>query len=618
MRQRNFISRLPITNFDLPSRRPFFPKMVYFNSPEGTAAGGATATQANSTLTSRYFDQKQKMLHKLFSRFGADLLSKVAETDARGTPDEKVLKKMKELGFYEVAAPGDARYPKTTSFLLHRELAHDPAYQIILTATAGLLAYPIEMFGTEKQRQEFMPLIRKGAITGCYMLTESESGSDAFGSMRMTGRQIGDYVALNGEKAFITEGDKAGWGVVYFKMLGPEYDSLPQAEKYKCIKAILVPRSTGKLISLPEAPGETFADGFEPMPNYHKTGMHASGLCNVNFPNVLVHKKYLLPGKGYKIAMEALNSGRITIAAQACGITDGICQEAAKFAKDRESFGGKKIYEFDMTAWNLADMAIASKASTLMGLWAAKSEETKESFVREAAEAKLFCSEACLRVAQLGVHVQGGTGFIGGREGVLEALSRASGVTATYEGTSEMQKIAIAKELRKENLNGGINPSTTYYADELRAASFTGEVRLLQMADAYLTAISTMYAESMALAMNGKNMEQQGVQAHIAEMAVACDAVESVLREAAWSALSQPNAYAFNSAVAKVFASEQFENARQSANRMRASLGVAKPYSTDAVDMALGAESDDNLKKEVIARQFVEKYGGRVPFYGLQ
>jgi alkylation response protein AidB-like acyl-CoA dehydrogenase len=295
-----------------------------------------------------------------------------------------------------------------------------------MTVNNTLFAEPLMRFGTHEQKLRWLQPAAKGGRLGCYCLTEPGSGSDAM-ALATTATADGDHFRLNGTKLFITNGEIASQAVVFA--------TVDRSKGYKGVTAFLVDKAT---------------TGFRVGKKEHKMGLLASDTCELVLENVRVPREQVLGqvGDGYKVAFTTLDAGRIGIAAQSLGIAQACLDAAKAYARRREQFG-KPIVEFQAIQWMLADMATEVDAARLLMYRAAilKAEGARR-FTREASMAKLFASEMANRVAYQAVQIYGGSGYI--KDFPVERYFRDARATPLYEGTSEIQRLVIARELLKE------------------------------------------------------------------------------------------------------------------------------------------------------------------------
>jgi alkylation response protein AidB-like acyl-CoA dehydrogenase len=297
----------------------------------------------------------------------------------------------------------------------------DPAVAVLVDVHNTLVINALRRWATEEQKQHWLPKLASDTV-GAYALSEAGSGSDAFALQTRAEAVPGGY-RLNGRKLWISNAREAGLFIVFA--------TLDPAAGYKGITAFLVEKGT---------------PGFTVGRKEDKLGIRASSTCELIFDNCEVAESTLLgdPGKGYKIAIETLNEGRIGIGAQMLGLAEGAWGHAAKYAKERRQFG-KPIAEFQGVQFTLAQMATEIEAVKLMVYNAARLKDAGQSYVLEAAMTKLFASQVAERVASQSVEVFGGNGFV--RDYPIEKYYRDAKVGKIYEGTSNMQLMTIAKQV---------------------------------------------------------------------------------------------------------------------------------------------------------------------------
>ena len=293
---------------------------------------------------------------------------------------------------------------------------------VILSVNNSLFCGPIQRFGSEDQKKRFLVPHARGEKIGAYCLTEPDAGSDS-AALRTSAVKRGDTYVLTGNKVFVTNGVAAHSFLVYA--------SLDRKLKHRGISAFLVDRdSPGLRQGKPE----------------HKLGITCSGSVEIVLEDCAVPASNLLgkEGEGFKIAMNTLDGGRIGIAAQSVGIAQASLDEALAYSKVREAFG-RPIADLQAIQWKLANMATDIAAARLLTYRAGWARDHKERCSMESSIAKLFASEACTRAAKEAVQIHGGYGYI--NEYPVERLFRDSKITEIYEGTSEIQRLVIAKEL---------------------------------------------------------------------------------------------------------------------------------------------------------------------------
>jgi len=293
---------------------------------------------------------------------------------------------------------------------------------VIMSVHNSLVCGPLHHFGSEAQKKKYLIPLARGECLGCYALTEPGAGSDA-GGIQTRARRAGNDYLLSGSKVFITSGKHADIAIVY-AVTNPSLGK-------KGISAFIV---------------EKGFSGFSVGKVEDKLGLRSSDTAELIFQDCRVPSENLLgeENEGLKIALMTLDGGRIGIAAQAVGIAQGCLDESLAYAKERRQFG-RPIAEFQAVQWMLADMATEIDAARLLTYRAAWMRQRGEKVTRAAAMAKLFASEAANRIAYRAVQIFGGYGFT--KEFAVERLFRDARVTTLYEGTSEIQRLVIARQL---------------------------------------------------------------------------------------------------------------------------------------------------------------------------
>jgi alkylation response protein AidB-like acyl-CoA dehydrogenase len=297
----------------------------------------------------------------------------------------------------------------------------DPAVAVLVDVHNTLVVNALRRWASEEQIKHWLPRLAAGTV-GAYALSEAGSGSDAF-ALQTRAEKVAGGFRLNGRKLWISNAREAGLFIVFA--------TLDPAAGYRGITAFLVEKNT---------------PGFTVGRKEDKLGIRASSTCELIFDGCDIPEESLLgePGKGYKIAIETLNEGRIGIGAQMLGLAEGAWGHAAKYAKERRQFG-KLIAEFQAVQFTLAQMATEIEAAKLMVYNAARLKDAGQPYVREAAMTKLFASQVAERVASQCVEVFGGNGFV--RDYPAEKYYRDAKVGKIYEGTSNMQLMTIAKQV---------------------------------------------------------------------------------------------------------------------------------------------------------------------------
>lgn len=357
-----------------------------------------------------------------------ELLPGVIERDDKEFFPEELVRKMGEMGFLGMMVSpeyGGGGMDTISYVLAMEELSKiDASASVMVSVNNSLVCYGLEAFGTEEQKQKYLVPLAKGEIIGAFALSEPEAGSDAT-SQHTTAEDMGDYYLLNGTKNWITNGGRAS---VYLVMA----QTHPELG-HKGINCLIVERGM---------------EGFQIGKKERKLGIRGSDTHSLMFTDVKVPKENRIgaDGFGFKFAMSTLNGGRIGIAAQALGIASGAYELSLKYAQERKSFG-KAIAEHQAIQFKLAEMATSIEAARLLCFKAAFDKDQHKSYVQSAAMAKLFCSQVAMDTTVEAVQIHGGYGFV--KEFHVERMMRDAKITQIYEGTSEIQKMVIAREILK-------------------------------------------------------------------------------------------------------------------------------------------------------------------------
>ncbi len=357
-----------------------------------------------------------------------ELLAGVIERDKEEKFPHEQVKMMGELGFMGMMVSpeyGGGGMDTTSYVLALEEIAKiDASAAVIMSVNNSLVCWGLEKYGTEEQKRKYLVPLAKGEILGAFCLSEPEAGSDAT-SQKTTAEDCGDHYLLNGVKNWITNGGTASVYLV-IAQTHPE-------KKHKGINVLIV---------------EKGMEGFVVGKKEEKLGIRSSDTHSLMFTNVKVPKENRIgeDGFGFKFAMTTLNGGRIGIAGQALGIASGSYELALKYSKERKSFG-KAICEHQAIQFKLAEMVTNINAARLLTFHAAKMKDAGQDYVNEAAQAKLLASQVAMDTTIEAVQVHGGYGYV--REFHVERLMRDAKITQIYEGTSEIQKIVIAREILK-------------------------------------------------------------------------------------------------------------------------------------------------------------------------
>lgn len=352
--------------------------------------------------------------------------------DETGDFPIKTIRQMGELGFMGIEVPeeyGGVGMDTLAYALALTEISKaDASHGTVMSVNNSLFAHGLLLFGTEELKQKFLVPVATGQKIGAYSLTEPMSGSDA-GNMRSLAvlNEAGTHYVINGRKSWVTSAPFADF-IVLFTMTEPE-------KKHRGVTAFMI---------------ETDQPGFELGKTEPKLGIRASATSEIIFDNYQCPVKYRLgeEGEGFKIAMTVLDAGRIGIASQALGIADAALEASISYAQEREAFG-QKIGQFQMIQQKLADMKMRVEASRLLiyqaclAKMAAKKSGSRYSL--EASMAKLFASETATYVTKEAIQIHGGMGY--SKEMPLERYFRDAKITEIYEGTSEIQRMVIARSL---------------------------------------------------------------------------------------------------------------------------------------------------------------------------
>ena len=371
-----------------------------------------------------HFNQEEQEILDMLHEFSLKEVAPIAaEIDENERFPEETWHKLAEMGMMGIAYPeeyGGAGLSYLTYIACCEELAkHCATTSVMVSAHSSLCCWPIYQFGTEEQKQKYLPQLCSGEWLGAFGLTEPGAGTDA-AMQKTTAEDKGDHWLINGSKIFITNAGYASVFVIFAmtdKSLGT-----------KGISAFIVDRDT---------------PGFSVGAHEKKMGIRGSSTCELIFDNCKVPKENLLGevGKGFKIAMMTLDGGRIGIGAQALGIAQGCIDQTVKYTQERIQFG-KRISQFQNTQFQLADMQAKVDAARLLIYRAAQAKQDHEPYSHLAAMGKLYASEAASDVTRRCLQLIGGYGYT--REYPFERYMRDAKITEIYEGTSEVQRMVIS------------------------------------------------------------------------------------------------------------------------------------------------------------------------------
>ena len=374
--------------------------------------------------------EEEQLFRDTVRRFATEQIGPLVRgMDEAQQMDAGLIRKLFELGLLGIEVPeeyGGAGGTFFQAILAVEEIsAVDPSVGVMVDVQNTLCVNALIRWATEEQKKKYLTRLATDTI-GSYALSEASSGSDAFALQTRAVRRGDDYV-LNGQKLWTTNAKEAGLLIVFA--------TIDPTAGYKGITAFLVEKG---------APGFTLGKKED------KLGIRASSTCELIFNDCVVPAAQVLgePGKGYKIAIETLNEGRIGIGSQMLGLAEGAWGHAAKWAKERKQFG-KALVEFQAMQFQLAEMATEIEAARLMVYNAARLKDAKLDFLKEAAMCKYFTSHVAERVASLAVEVYGGSGFV--KDYPVEKLYRDAKIGKIYEGTSFMQLAIIAKMILGKN-----------------------------------------------------------------------------------------------------------------------------------------------------------------------
>jgi len=370
--------------------------------------------------------ETQKLIRDTAHTFARDVVApRARQTDREERFPAELYAQMGELGLLGVNVPeayGGAAAGVVSYSLAMTEIAAACASTSVGMAVTNMSAELICAVGTEAQKQKYVPRLTSGAaVAGAFALSEPHTGSDA-GALKTTATRKGDRWVLNGSKQWITSGDKAGVIVVWARTSNAGN---------KGLSCFIVEQGT---------------KGLSAGRHEDKMGLRGSTTVPLLFEGCEVPPENLLgqEGEGFRLAMLALDGGRIGIASQACGVARAAIEASVRYAKDRKAFG-QPIADFQALRFMLADMKTQLEAAQLLTLRAAFLKESKVPFTREASMAKLFASEMSNRVCDKAVQIHGGYGYID--EFPVERYLRDARVQTIYEGTSEIQRVVIAREV---------------------------------------------------------------------------------------------------------------------------------------------------------------------------
>ncbi|MBR0898965.1 acyl-CoA dehydrogenase family protein [Bradyrhizobium tropiciagri] len=372
------------------------------------------------------FTEEQRLIADTATAFARNMLAPGAERRDRAKSIEPdVFREMAALGFLGMTVPTEfdgvgADYV-SYALALMAVAAGDGAVSTIMSVHNAPFTAILDRFGSEMQKETVLRPAAQGKFIGAFALTESNAGSDA-SALRSIARRKGDRYVINGSKEFITSGKIAGWTILFASIEGKGKTG---------ITAFMVPTHTkGYVVAKVE----------------EKLGQRASDTCSLRFEDLEIPEDYRIgeEGEGYRIALSSLETGRIGIAAQSVGMAQSALNLAIEYAKERTSFG-KRLVEHQAIAFRLAELRTHLEAARQLVLHAARLKDSGEPCLNEASMAKLFASEAAEKIVSGALQTFGGYGYMA--DFAIERIYRDVRVCQIYEGTSEIQKIIIARSL---------------------------------------------------------------------------------------------------------------------------------------------------------------------------
>lgn len=380
-----------------------------------------------------FFTDEHREIQAMARQFAQDQIVPIAEHfDHTGEFPMETVKKMGELGFMGIEVPmeydGAEMDPLAYAIVMEEISKADASHGTIVSVNNSLYGKGLLLFGTDEQKKKYLAPVARGEKLGAYSLTEPMSGSDS-GTMKSRAvlNAAGTHYVINGVKSWVTNGPVADYIVLF---------TMTEAEKgHNGITAFMI---------------ETDKPGISIGKTEPKLGIRASATCEIHYDNYEVPVENVLGelGKGFKVAMTILDHGRIGIAAQALGIAAAAYEASVEYAKEREAFG-QKIGQFQMIQQKLADMYVEVESSRMLtyhaALESAKAKKSGSRFTLPASAAKLKASETAMWVATEAVQIHGGMGY--SKEMPIERYFRDAKITQIYEGTSEVQRMVISRNL---------------------------------------------------------------------------------------------------------------------------------------------------------------------------
>jgi len=373
------------------------------------------------------FTEEQLMIQESARDFAQNEIAPTAvDRDIKAEFPSEIIKKMGELGFMGMMVSpeyGGAGMDTISYVLAMIEISKvDASVGVIMSVNNSLVCWGLEEYGSDFIKQKYLIPLAKGEKLGSFALSEPEAGSDAT-QQHTLAEKNGDFYILNGMKNWITNGTTADYHLIMAQT--------DKSKAHKGISTFLVEKGT---------------PGFGHGKKEDKLGIRSSDTCSLTFENCKVPKENIVyeEGKGFNFAMNTLNGGRIGIASQALGIAEASLEASIKYSKERKAFG-KEISNLQAIQFKLADMAMKLDAAKLLTFKAAAMKDAGKKYYAEAAMAKLYASKISVECALEAIQIHGGYGYV--REYLVERYLRDSKITEIYEGTSEIQRIVIARSL---------------------------------------------------------------------------------------------------------------------------------------------------------------------------
>jgi alkylation response protein AidB-like acyl-CoA dehydrogenase len=371
------------------------------------------------------YSDEQKLIREAAREFAErEILPNVRDNDREGRFDRELARKLGEVGFLgaPVAEEYGGRSLDYVSYgLIAEEIGRaDSSARTVVSVCTSLVGGPIEKWGTEEQKQRWLPRLCSGEGLGCFGLTEPDTGSDA-ANLRTRARKTGSGWSISGQKMWISLGNVSDFALI-FAQTDP-------AQKHRGLAAFIVP---------------TDSEGFTTQEIHGKLGLRSADTAEISLDEIEVGEDALLGevGDGFKVAMSALENGRYSVAAGCVGICEGCVQSSVEYAKERKQFG-VPLARFQLVQEMITDMILKRDASRMLVLRAGLLKDEKKPNATETSVAKLYATESAVECANLAIQVHGGSGYVD--DYPVERYLRDARVTTLYEGTSQIQKLIIGR-----------------------------------------------------------------------------------------------------------------------------------------------------------------------------